>query len=203
MKDGKPLRIRYLSRGSSDDRFTAIFQEDLKNVGIAIDVAKKDWAAWAKDMDDYNFDMTWAAWSAGLFKNPESMWLSSEGARPGGQNITGFQNEQVDAWIAEQRAIFDVQTRHDIVRKIDSILVSQFPYILLWNKDEIRLLYWNKFGMPSNVLGKYGDERAAYQYWWADPDAAADLAHAMSTDRPLPPKPAAVDYTPPPESGRE
>ena len=193
-KEGRPLRLRYLSRGSTDDKFTAIFQEDLKNVGIELVVDKKDWAAWSKDMDEYHFDLTWAAWSAGLFKNPESMWHSREGARPSGQNITGFGHPEVDVLIEAQRTEFDVQKRHAMVREIDAILAREVPYILLWNKNDTRLLWWNKFGMPDAPLGKYGDERSAYQLWWVDPDAAADLAHARKTGRVLPPRPPRAVY---------
>ena len=195
-KDGRPLRLRYLSRGDSDDKFTAIFQEDLKDVGIELVVDKKDWAAWAKDMDEYNFDLTWAAWSAGLFKNPESMWAAKEADRPSGQNITGYKNPDVDALIAEQRTEFDVQKRHGIVRQIDALVTRDVPYILLWNKNSTRLLWWNKFGLPDAPLGKYGDERAAHAYWWYDPDAAADLAHAMESGRTLPARTACADPEP-------
>ena len=188
-KEGRPLRLRYLSRGSTDDKFTAIFQEDLKDVGIELVVDKKDWAAWSKDMDEYHFDMTWAAWSAGLFKNPESMWHSREADRPSGQNVTGYGNPEVDALIDAQRTEFDVAKRHEIVRRIDAILARDVPYVLLWNKQDTRLLWWNKFGMPEAPLGKYGDERSAHSYWWYDPDAAADLAQAMRTGRALPPRP--------------
>ena len=196
-KDGRPLRLRYLSRGAMDDKFTAIFQEDLQDVGIELVVDKKDWAAWTKDMDEYNFDLTWAAWSAGLFKNPESMWASKEAGRPAGQNITGYQNPEVDALIAAQRTEFDVQQRHEIVRKIDALVTRDVPYILLWNKRDTRLLWWHQFGMPDAPLGKYGDERAAHAYWWYDPDAAADLARARATDRALPARPARAVYAGP------
>ena len=196
-KDGRPLRLRYLSRGSTDDKFTAIFQEDLKDVGIELVVDKKDWAAWAKDMDEYNYDLTWAAWSAGLFKNPESMWSSQEAERPSGQNIVGYKNPAVDALIDAQRAEFDVAKRHEIVRKIDALVARDVPYVLLWNKKGTRLLWWNKFGMPDAPLGKYGDERAANSYWWHDADAAADLAHAMETGRALPARPARAIYEEP------
>ena len=196
-KDGRPLRLRYLSRGSTDDKFTAIFQEDLKDVGIELVVDKKDWAAWAKDMDEYNYDLTWAAWSAGLFKNPESMWSSREADRPSGQNIVGYKNPAVDALIDAQRAEFDVAKRHEIVRKIDALVARDVPYVLLWNKKGTRLLWWNKFGMPDAPLGKYGDERAANSYWWHDADAAADLAHAMETGRALPARPAQTIYEEP------
>jgi len=196
-KAGRPLRLRYLSRGSTDDKFTAIFQEDLKDVGIELVVDKKDWAAWAKDMDEYNYDLTWAAWSAGLFKNPESMWSSQEAERPSGQNIVGYKNPAVDALIDAQRAEFDVAKRHEIVRKIDALVARDVPYVLLWNKKGTRLLWWNKFGMPDAPLGKYGDERAANSYWWHDADAAADLAHAMETGRALPARPARTIYEEP------
>ncbi|MDY0145218.1 MAG: extracellular solute-binding protein [Kiritimatiellia bacterium] len=194
MKAGRPLRLRYLSRGGTDDKFTAIFQEDLKDVGIDLVVEKKDWAAWSKDMDDYHFDMTWAAWSAGLFKDPESMWYSKEADRAAGQNITGYKNPAVDALIEAQRTEMDVQKRHAMVRRIDEQLTRDVPYILLWNKNDTRLLWWNKFGMPADPLGKYGDERSAYNLWWYDPDAAADLAHARTTNRMLPPRPARAVY---------
>ncbi|HQN80479.1 MAG TPA: extracellular solute-binding protein, partial [Kiritimatiellia bacterium] len=193
-KDGQPLRLRYLSRGATDDKFTAIFQEDLKDVGIELIVDKKDWAAWTKDMDEYSFDMTWAAWSAGIFKNPESMWLSKEADRPSGQNITGYKNPDVDALIEAQRTEFDVQKRHDIVRRIDAIVTKDMPYVLLWNKSDTRLVWWNKFGLPDAPLGKFGDERSAHAYWWYDPDAAADLSHAMKTGRVLPSRPARAVY---------
>jgi microcin C transport system substrate-binding protein len=196
-KDGRPLRLRYLSRGATDDKFTAIFQEDLKDVGIELVVDKKDWAAWAKDMDAYNFDLTWAAWSAGLFKNPESMWHSREADRPSGQNLAGYKNPAVDALIDAQRTEFDVARRHEIVRQIDALLARDVPYVLLWNKLGTRLLWWNKFGMPDQPLGKHGDERSAHAYWWYDPDAAADLAHAQKTGRALPARPARADYADP------
>ena len=196
-KDGQPLRLRYLSRGGGDDKFTAIFQEDLKDVGIELVVDKKDWAAWAKDMDTYNFDLTWAAWSAGLFKDPESMWSSLEADRPSGQNLAGFRNAEVDELIAAQRTELDVQKRHETVRRIDAILVREIPYVLLWNLNYTRLLWWNKFGMPDAPLGKHGDERAAHTYWWQDPDASADLAHAMATGRALPSRPVRVVYSGP------
>ena len=196
-KDGRPLRLRYLSRGATDDKFTAIFQEDLKDVGIELVVDKKDWAAWAKDMDAYSYDLTWAAWSAGLFKNPESMWASKEADRPSGQNITGYKNPEVDALIDAQRAEFDVVQRHEIVRRIDAILARDVPYVLLWYKQGTRLLWWNKFGMPDAPLGKHGDERSAHSYWWYDPDAAADLAHAQKTGRALPARPPRAVYAEP------
>ncbi|MGA1530010.1 MAG: extracellular solute-binding protein, partial [Kiritimatiellia bacterium] len=77
-KDGKTFIITFLTRDPSSDKFLAIYGEDLKDVGITLKIDRKDWAAWTKDMGEFNYDMTWAAWGAGLFKDPESMWHSRE-----------------------------------------------------------------------------------------------------------------------------
>ena len=116
------------------------------------------------------------------------------GTRKGGTNITGFQDPEVDALIEKQKKIFEVQKRNAIYRKIDTLVYRAFPYVLLWNIDYVRLLYWNQFGMPPTVLSKYGDERSAYDYWWLDPDSAADLKDAMENDIPMPPRPLEVRF---------
>jgi microcin C transport system substrate-binding protein len=193
-KDGNPFVITFLTRDPSTDKFLAIFGEDLKDVGITLKIDRKDWAAWTKDMDQFNYDMTWAAWGSGLFKDPESMWHSKEADRPSGNNISGFRREDVDAMIERQKSMFDVKERNQLLREIDAIITREVPYILLWNINYTRLVYWNKFGTPPQVLSKYGDERSAHSLWWYDEDAAADLTEAMAEDLSLPARPVEVRF---------
>jgi microcin C transport system substrate-binding protein len=193
-KGGQPFLIKFLTRSASSDKFLVIFKEDLKDVGIDLEIDKKDWAAWARDMDEFNFDMTWAAWGAGVWRDPESMWHSKEAKRPSGNNITGFESDRVDALIEKQRAIFDIGERNEILREIDGIVTREVPYVLLWNINYTRLLYWNKFGMPDTVLDRYGDEDSAYSYWWLDYDSEADLEESMETEATLPAKSFKVEF---------
>lgn len=193
-KDGRAFKVKFLARGPNTDKYLADYMEILKDVGIALTIDRKDWASWVKDMDEFNFDMTWAAWGAGLFKDPEPMWASAEADRNGGYNYTGFRNARVDELIQQQKTIFDVETRHALCREIDQIAVKQTPYVLLWNINYTRLLYWNKFGIPDTVLGKYGREDAAYWLWWLDEDSAADLEDARAQGEPLPARPAVVRF---------
>ena len=193
-KDGIPFRFKFLTRDMSVDKFLSIYSEDLKDVGIKLEINRKDWAAWSKDMDQFNFDMTWVSWGASLYKDPEGMWASKEADRKAGNNVTGFKNEDVDKFIDQQKRIFDIQTRHRLAKKVDKIVYHTYPYVLLWNINYTRLLYWNKFGMPQTVLDKYGREKAAYSYWWYDEDSAADLEDAMDQKVSLPPKPLTVQF---------
>jgi microcin C transport system substrate-binding protein len=193
-KDGKPFVINFLTRDPSSDKFLAIYGEDLKDVGITLKIDRKDWAAWTKDMGEFNYDMTWAAWGAGLFKDPESMWHSREAERSNGNNITGFKHERVDEIIEQQKSIFDVGQRNELLRELDGLVAAEVPYILLWNLNYTRILYWNKFGTPPQVLSKYGDERSAFGLWWFDEDAAAELEMAMEDDLALPPRPVEIRF---------
>ena len=193
-RGGVPLVVRFLTRDSTTDKFLAVYREALRGAGIRLEVVRKDLAAWFRDMDAYNFEMTWAAWGAGLYKDPESLWYSKEADRPSGNNITGFGDPRVDELIDAQRAEFDVAKRHEICRQIDAILAEACPYVLLWNADSTRLLYWNRFGVPRTVLSKYGHEDGAISYWWFDPDSDADLADAMATGRSLPRRPPEVRF---------
>ena len=193
-KNGNKFSFRFLTRSASAEKFLAIYAEDLKDAGIELVIDKKDWAAWAKDMDEFNFQMTWAAWGSGIFKDPESMWSSKEADRKGGNNITGFKNNKVDNLIEKQKSIFDIKKRNDIIRKIDQIIYKATPYVLLWNINYTRLLYWNKFGTPATVLSKYDNESSAYWYWWIDEDSMADLRDAMENNTFLPQKEPSVYF---------
>ncbi len=193
-KNGKKFSFKFLTRAASSEKFLSIYAEDLKDAGIDMIIDKKDWASWARDMEEFNFQMTWAAWGSGIFKDPESMWLSAEADRKSGNNITGFKNKIVDQLIEKQKTIFDIQKRNDIYREIDQLIYQEYPYVLLWNIDYTRLLYWNKFGVPPTVLSKYGDESSAIWYWWLDEDSAAELGDAIGMKTTLPPRPPSVRF---------
>ncbi len=193
-RNGRRLSFAFLTRDASSDKFLALYAEDLKKAGIEFKIERKDAAAWSRDMDAFNFDMTWSSWSSGLFKDPEDMWSSREADRPSGNNYAGFKDAGVDALIEKQKSIFDIQERNQICREIDARICANVPYILLWNIDNTRLLYWNTFGMPPTVLSKYGDERAALAYWWYDADSAAELQAARGSGTTLPARPEVVDF---------
>ena len=193
-KDGKPLAFTFLTRDESTDKFLALYGEDLRKAGVDMKIERKDWAAWTRDMDEYKFDMTWAAWGTGLYPDPESMWSSAEADKTGGNNITGFKDPMVDELIESQKSMFDVRERNNICRKIDGFVAERVPYILLWNVDTVRLLYWDKFGTPPTILSKFGGEASLLTYWWYDADNAEELKDAMENDDVLPPRPDVADF---------
>ena len=180
------FKFTFLSRSSSDDKFLALFDHALRECGIEMKIVRKDFAGWMRDMDSFSFDMTWAAWGASVFRNPEVQWHSAEGRRQSGNNITGLDIPEVDRIIEEEKTMTTFAERNDAYRRIDKLITDAVPYVLLWNTDEHRILYWNKFGAPEKMLGIYGDESAVFTYWWHDPDRLEELERAVKEGKCLP-----------------
>jgi len=193
-KAGRPLTFNFLTRDGGSDKFLALCASAFKEAGVDMKIERKDFASWMRDMDEYNFDMTWASWGGTIFRDPESMWLSKEADRPSGNNLTGFKDPRVDALIEKQKTLFSITERNAIYREIDALVTAAVPYVLLWNTDSTRLLYWNTFGLPDVVLSKFGDERSLLGYWWYDADSASELKAAMAAGDVLPQRPVLVDF---------
>ena len=180
------FKFTFLSRGSTEDKFLALYDRALKAVNIEMTIDRKDFASWMRDMDSFSYDMTWAAWGAGTVKYPELQWSSAEADRKGSNNITGFKSEAVDKLIAEEKLMESAEARQEAYRKMDEIIAAEYPYVLLWQTDSVKLLYWNKFGMRPGVLGRFAREESVLQDWWYDADRAGELDEAMEKNGFLP-----------------
>lgn len=194
MRDGRPFAFTFLTRDASSDKFLVLFAAALRAQGIEMSIVRKDFAEWMRDMDAFNFDMTWQAWGAGKFKRPEAAWLSVEADRPQGGNTVGFRSEAVDRLIAAERTMETMAEREAAYREIDRLVAEEAPVAFLWNSDQTRLMYWNKFGMPDTVLSRYEDESDVLVYWWYDTDRAAELKDAVARGGFLPSVPMLVDF---------
>ena len=191
---GKGFKFTFLSRSSGEDKFLSLYSAALAKCGIEMDIVRKDFAGWMRDMYTFSFDMTWAAWGASVFRNPETMWHSREGSRHGGSNITGLSVPDVDRLIEAEKGMMSAADREDAYRTIDSLVAAAVPYVLLWHTDEHRMLYWNKFGTPATVLGRLGGEEGALAYWWYDEDRAEELSEAVKDGGFLPNVPLRVNF---------
>lgn len=193
-KDGEPFRMVLLT-AMPDQRHLTIYQEDLRMVGIDASIEFVSAASFTQRVQAREFDMIWAAWGASRLRDPESMWSSEEADHEGSNNITGLKDEAVDALIDRQKNELELAKRNEILAELDNRLTEIIPYVLLWQSDRHRLLYWNKFGTPETVLSRYGGYEDAVVYWWIDPEQEKALDEARRTNADLPKRPAVVKYS--------
>ena len=193
-KNGRTLAFKFLSRSGTEDKFLALFDHALRDQGIEMSIVRNDFAGWMREMDSFNFDMTWAAWGAGLVKNPEISWSGAEADKKGSNNVTGFKSAEVDRLIAAEKGMDSAADRLAAYRQIDALIAAEVPYVLLWQTDSTRLLYWNKFGMPPTILSRFDREESLLAYWWYDVDRTEELDEAVSSGGFLPSVPETVDF---------
>jgi microcin C transport system substrate-binding protein len=151
-------------------------------------------ASFTKRVDELDYDMMWASHGAGRLRDPEPTWHSKTADELATMNNSGVKNPEIDALIEAQKTEMDLSKRNEILRQIDAKIVAMIPYVLLWQSDRSRLLYWNRFGTPKNVLDKFGREEAALTYWWFDAKKSAALDAAQKADQALPAEPDTVHY---------
>lgn len=193
-KDGQPFELVFLSHGEPLPHLN-IYLEDLKSVGVQARIENVSLASFRKRVDEHDFDMIWSNWGASRLRDPETMWHSKTANEIATQNISGVQSPEIDALIEAQRQEMDLGKRSEILRQIDARLTQIMPYVLLWQSDRNRLLYWNRFGTPKYVLDKFNREDSAIAYWWFDAEKSARLEEAMKADRALEALPKEVRYS--------
>ena len=192
-KDGQQLTATFLTY-ASDQRHMNVYLEDLKKAGIVATTELLSMTEVQKRLDEFNFDLFWVNTGASRLRDPEPMFRSDQADQKSSFNYAGVKDAQVDAILVKLQSEFNLAPRDALIRQLDQRLDELSPFILLWQSDRTRLLYWNKFGTPRYVLNKFNRENTALVYWWYDPKKIAALDEAMKTKQPLPKEPETIIY---------
>ena len=91
-----------------------------------------------------------------------------------------------------QKTEFNLEKRNEILRSLDNRLTEIVPYVLMWQADHHRMLYWNRFGTPEKVFDKFGREESIPVYWFYDAKKANALNKAIKEGKTLPLEPKEV-----------
>ncbi len=179
VKNGQPLTLELLYGNKGNETWMTVYQEDLRKVGIALNLRLVTPETLFKLVMDRNFGMVSMAWGALLFPNPETSFGSSLADQDSNNNITGFKNARVDELLKQYDVEYDQKKRVALIQEVDGIVASQYHYLLSWDAPFQRIAYWNRFGMPAGYLTRVGDYRDIPSLWWVDPEKDAALRTAM------------------------
>jgi microcin C transport system substrate-binding protein len=179
VKNGQPLTLELLYSSKGQENWMTVYQEELRKVGIALNLRLVTPETLFKLVMDRNFGLVNMAWGALLFPNPETSFGSSLADVPNNNNITGFKDTRVDELLTLYDKEFDQKKRAAIIQEIDGIVANSYQYLLGWDAPFQRIAYWNRFGHPEGYLTRIGDFRDIPSLWWIDPQKDADLRRAM------------------------
>ena len=179
VKAGRPLIIEMLYYDKGSERWMTIYQEDLRKVGITLNLRLVTGETFFKLLMQRKYDAADMAWGGLVFPNPETSFSSSLADVENNNNITGFKNKRVDELLPIYDLEFNQQKRVAIIREIDGILANERHYVLKWQAPFFRIAYWNKFGHPESYITRTNDPGDMMGLWWIDPKKSAELDRAM------------------------
>jgi microcin C transport system substrate-binding protein len=180
VKNGQPLSLELLYANKQSENWMTVYQEELRKVGIALNLRLVTPETLFKLVMDRNYGMASMGWGALVFPNPETSFGSELADQPNNNNITGFKDARVEALLKQYDLEYDQKKRVQIIQEIDGIIANSYQYILRWDSPFQRLAYWNKFGHPESYLSRIGDYRDIPSLWWVDPQKDAELRKAMA-----------------------
>jgi microcin C transport system substrate-binding protein len=202
VKDGKVFELD-LNDYDSDTRIETLLQEELKAAGIKLNIKNVTWATHIKDLDERNFKIIGMAYTSTIFPPPYEVFHSKFADKKSTNNIWGFKNKRADEICEAYNLEFDLQKRVKLIQELDSILTNEYISALNWYSGSIRILYWNKFGIPEFVLtgvpfnghiSSVADFLSVIAYWWYDEEADKALQNAIENDLKLPSKLSEIRY---------
>ncbi|MCF7825971.1 MAG: hypothetical protein K9M55_03445 [Candidatus Marinimicrobia bacterium] len=195
-KDGRVLRFEMAIQKGADYMVTPV-QQMMKEYGIDMQIKYEDGNTSWKNLMDRNFTIFMQNWSGLVFPNPETSLKSELADENNTNNISGFKNARVDELCDEYDVTFDQARRVEIIREIDGIYSDIHPAAWGIARNYQRVLYWDKFGYPEYMVGRYtGDYRSAFTLWWFEPAKEQALKEAMAKDTSLPVGDVDVMYWP-------
>jgi len=179
VKGNTPLEIEILYTSKTFEPHLTIYQEDLRKVGITLNLRLITPETEFQLANQRQFQMAIFAWGGSVFPDFEGNFQSTLADVENTNNITGFKDPHVDELLKQYDRTFDVDARFPILREMDGILANSYQYVLLWDAPFTRVLYWNKFGTPPGYISRTGDYYMAHQTWWFDPNKNAQLQRAL------------------------
>ena len=117
--------------------FSEIAQNQLRAIGIEVDVNVLEWGAFLDAIFAGEHDMTVLGFSFG--PNPasglESLFSSSSFGPDG--NISWFANDRVDYLIDRARTEMNYNARMDMIREIQEIINEEAPWVFIWQGENL------------------------------------------------------------------
>jgi microcin C transport system substrate-binding protein len=178
VRNGRPLTAELLYYSKTSEPAFTIYQEDLRKVGITLNLRLVTFETLGRLLDDRQFDLVYIGYTGLLFPNPETQFHSTLADQNNTNNVTGLKSARIDELLKQYDVEFDQSKREALIREIDGIAANEQHWILGWEGPFFRFAFNNKFGYPEYYLTRYGDYRDPIALWWSEPEKERQLAQA-------------------------
>jgi peptide/nickel transport system substrate-binding protein len=159
------VRFHITMKTSTDENtrlMVAVMQQQLRDVGIALDIRSFEFATFFADVTRGVFQMYGLRWIGGN-EDPDIFEYAFHSAKfpPNGANRGFYSNPKVDALIDRARREVDPKVRKPLYDEIQTILANDLPYIDLWYLDNVLVHNKRVVNLKLNPAGNYDFLRTA------------------------------------------
>ncbi len=128
-------------------------QRELQKTGLTVNIDVIPPSTLRQSKATGKLDTFRASWIADYpdAENYLSLFYSKN-FTPNGPNYTHFKNAQFDSWYEAASREIDIKKRHDLYRKMDSLVMAKAPVVPLYYDQSIRFTQKNVHGLGSNPI---------------------------------------------------
>ena len=139
----------------------AVMQQQLREVGIELDIRSFESATFMADVTHGAFQMYGLRWVGGD-EDPDIFYVfHSSRFPPNGANRGFYTNQKVDELIDQARRATDPKVRKPIYAEVQQIVANELPYIDLWYLDNVLVHNKRVRNIQLNPAGNYDFLRTA------------------------------------------
>ncbi len=153
------VRFHLTMKTSTDETprlIGAVLQQQLRDVGIALDIRTFEFATFLSDVIRGSYQLHTLRWVGGN-EDPDIFEYVFHSAKfsPKGGNRTFYANPRVDALIDQARSEPEHNARKQIYAEIQRILAEELPYIDLWYYENVMVHNRRVKNLTLNPPGNY------------------------------------------------
>ena len=134
----------------------AVLQQQLRSVGIVLDIRTFEFATFFADVTRGAFEMYSLRWIGGN-EDPDIFEYAFHSSKftPNGANRSFYSNARLDTLLDQARTQPDQQKRKELYAEIQSILARDLPYIDLWYNNNVLVHSRRVVDVTLNPSGNY------------------------------------------------
>ncbi|HND85547.1 MAG TPA: ABC transporter substrate-binding protein, partial [Pseudobdellovibrionaceae bacterium] len=143
------------------EKYFTVYKEDLRKIGVNLELKFLEWNGFLKLVDDGNFDTMSMGWSGTYDDDPKQIWHSTS-AVAGGSNYGHYKNTEVDRLIDQGRNILDRSKRNQTFKQAYKKIAEDVPYIFLFNEK------YSLYGKSNRVESQQATLKydIGTDFWW-------------------------------------
>ena len=134
---------------------SAVLQQQLRAVGIALDIRTFEFATFFADVTTGAFQLYSLRWIGGNEDPDIFETFTSKRFPPNGTNRGFYFNPRIDSLIDEARREPDQETRKRLYAEVQGILAKDVPYVNLWYLDNVLVHTRRVEDIALNPSGNY------------------------------------------------